>query len=87
MSTNHRQPVAVRPGRTEERLYLNLGLSRKQHANSRHDHGKLALTAVSPAIKNRRRSVERARPAPVSYLRQTVRPASGTGIGLFPDCR
>src|SRR5215469_13046964 len=25
MSTNHRQPLAARPGRTEERLYLNLG--------------------------------------------------------------
>jgi RimJ/RimL family protein N-acetyltransferase len=23
--TNHRQPLAARPGRTEERLYLNLG--------------------------------------------------------------
>lgn len=31
MTTNHRQPLAARPGRTEERLYLNLGLSRKQH--------------------------------------------------------
>jgi len=30
MSTNHRQPLVARPGRTEERLYLNLGLSRKQ---------------------------------------------------------
>lgn len=30
VSTNHRQPLAARPGRTEERLYLNLGLSRKQ---------------------------------------------------------
>jgi ribosomal protein S18 acetylase RimI-like enzyme len=30
-STNHRQPLAARPGRTEERLYLNLRLSRKQH--------------------------------------------------------
>ena len=26
-STNHRQPLAARPGRTEERLYLNLGSS------------------------------------------------------------
>ncbi len=45
MSTNHRQPLVARPGRTEERLYLNLGLSRKQHTHSRrirrrHDHGK-----------------------------------------------
>jgi ribosomal protein S18 acetylase RimI-like enzyme len=31
VSTNHRQPLAARPGRTEERLYLNLGLSRKRH--------------------------------------------------------
>ena len=30
VSTNHRQPLATRPGRTEERLYLNLGLSWKQ---------------------------------------------------------
>jgi ribosomal protein S18 acetylase RimI-like enzyme len=30
MSTNHRQPLVERPGRTEERLYLNLDLSRKQ---------------------------------------------------------
>jgi ribosomal protein S18 acetylase RimI-like enzyme len=31
MSTNHRQPLVARPGRTEERLYLNLGLSRMRH--------------------------------------------------------
>lgn len=30
MSTNHRQPLVERPGRTEERLYLNLDLSREQ---------------------------------------------------------
>jgi hypothetical protein len=30
MSTNHRQPLVARPGRTEERLYLNLDLARKQ---------------------------------------------------------
>ena len=31
MSTDHRQPLVARPGRTEERLYLNLGLSRMRH--------------------------------------------------------
>jgi hypothetical protein len=31
MSTNHRQPLVARPGRTEERLYLNLDLSEAAH--------------------------------------------------------
>jgi ribosomal protein S18 acetylase RimI-like enzyme len=31
MSTNHRQALAARPGRSEERLHLSLGLSGKQY--------------------------------------------------------
>jgi ribosomal protein S18 acetylase RimI-like enzyme len=88
MSTNHRQPLVARPGRTEERLYLNLDLSRGSAPDRRcHDRGKVAPTVVSP----RSTVIAATRIAPVGGQEPTrvkwSRPPPGSGSGRSRTAR
>ena len=83
MSTNHRQPLVARPGRTEERLYLNLALP----PEAAHPTARQHPTSPCPRKDNPRRSFPRDQRSPPPTWVASARPGVAARAAQFVDLR